>query len=88
MHVEPARRLAHVVVVLLNDAQDLLPAHAFGPERRPGYRRQHRPAIEQGVYQPRLVQRLRPMSSAPARGAKIAVAKLPTSVTTTIRMRA
>jgi hypothetical protein len=33
-------------------------------------------------------QRLRPMSSAPARGAKIAVAKLPTSVTTTIRMRA
>ena len=67
MHAEPSRRLAHVAVALLDDAQDLLPAPAFGPERRPRCRRQRRPAIEQGVHQPRLVQRLRPMSSAPAR---------------------
>jgi hypothetical protein len=62
--------------------------HAGADGPTPGHRRQRRPAIEQGVHQLRLVQRLQPMSSAPARSAKIAVAKLSTSVTTTIRMRA
>src|SRR3954454_7189011 len=40
MHVETARRLRNVAVALLEDALDVLPAHAVGRHRVAGRRRQ------------------------------------------------
>src|SRR5882757_6675575 len=40
MHVEAARRLRDVAIALLEDALDMLPAHAVGRHRVAGRRRQ------------------------------------------------